>query len=140
MDQAVDAVEVDERAEVDDVRDRALHDLAGLEPVEDLLADLLALLLEHRAAAEDDVVARAVELDDLALDGLAQELVEVLDAADVDQRRGQEAAHAEVDDQAALDDLDHAAVDGSPDSAAASMRRHAFSKRARFFDMIRRPS
>ena len=29
---------------------------------------------------------------------------------------------------------------GSPDSAAASIRRHAFSKRARFLDMIRRPS
>ncbi len=29
---------------------------------------------------------------------------------------------------------------GSPDSAAVSMRRHAFSKRARFLDMIRRPS
>ena len=111
VDQAVDAVEVDERAEVDDVGDRALHDLAGLEPVEDLLADLLALLLEHRAAREHDVVARAVELDDLALDLLAQELVEVLDAADVDQRGGQEAAHAEVDDQAALDDLDDGALD-----------------------------
>ena len=112
VDQAVDAVEVDERAEVDDVGDRALHDLAGLQPVEDLLADLLALLLEHRAARQHDVVARAVELDDLALDRLAEELVEVLHAADVDQRRGQEAAHAEVDDQAALDDLDDAALDG----------------------------
>src|SRR5205085_1196428 len=29
---------------------------------------------------------------------------------------------------------------GSPDSAAASIRRHAFSKRACFLDMIRRPS
>ena len=29
---------------------------------------------------------------------------------------------------------------GSPDSAAASIRRHAFSKRARFLDMISRPS
>ena len=29
---------------------------------------------------------------------------------------------------------------GSPDSAAASMRRHAFSKRARFLDSSRRPS
>ena len=79
---------------------------------EDLLADLLALLLEDGAAREDDVVARAVELDDLALDRLAEELVEVLDAADVDQRGGQEAAHAEVDDQAALDDLDDGALDG----------------------------
>ena len=41
----------------------------------------------------------------------AEELVEVLHAADVDERRRQEAAHAEVEDQAALDDLDHAAVD-----------------------------
>ena len=38
----------------------------GCEPVEDLLADLLALLLEHGAAREHDVVARAVELDHLA--------------------------------------------------------------------------
>ena len=112
VDQAVDAVEVDERAEVDDVGDRALDDLAGLQPVEDALAVLLALLLEHRATGEHDVVAGAVELDHLALDRLAHVLVEVRDAADVDQRRGQEAAHAEVDDQAALDDLDDRALDG----------------------------
>ena len=60
---------------------------------------------------QDDVVARAVELDHLALDRLAHVLVEVRHAADVDQRGGQEAAHAEVDDQAALDDLDHRALD-----------------------------
>ncbi len=112
VDQAVDPVEVDERAEVDDVRDLAFDDETGLEPVEDLLADLLALLLEHRAAREHDVVARAVELDHLRLDLRAHVLVEVRDAADVDQRRRQEAAHAEVDDQAALDDLDDRALDG----------------------------
>src|SRR5581483_4065839 len=78
----------------------------------DPLPLLLALLLEHGAAREDDVVARAVQLDDLALELLAHELVEVLHAADVDERRRQEAAHAEVEDQAALDDLDHAAGDG----------------------------
>ena len=57
------------------------------------------------------MLRRAVELDHLALERLALELVEVVDAADVDQRRGQEAADAEVEDQAALDDLDHAALD-----------------------------
>ena len=36
-------------------------------------------------------------------------LSKVLHAADVDQRGGQEAAHAEVEDEAALDDLDHRA-------------------------------
>ena len=111
VDQAVDPVEVDERAEVDDVGDLAFHDQPGLQAVEDLLADLLALLLEHRAAREHDVVARAVELDHLGLDLRAHVLVEVRHAADVDQRGGQEAAHPEVDDQAALDDLDDGALD-----------------------------
>ena len=111
VDQAVDAVEVHEGAEVDDVGDRALDDHARLEAVQDLLADLLALLLEHRAARQHHVVARAVQLDHLALDLGAEELVEVLDAADVDQRGRQEAAHPEVDDQAALDDLDDGALD-----------------------------
>ncbi len=112
VDEAVHAVEVDEGAEVDDVRDLPLDDGAGLEAVEDLLPLLLALLLEHCAPREHDVVARAVELDHLAAELLAEELVEVLDAADVDERRRQEPAHAQVEDQAALDDLDHAAVDG----------------------------
>jgi hypothetical protein len=114
VDEAVDAVEVHEGAEVDDVRDLALDHEAGLQAVQDLLALLLALLLEHRAAREHHVVARAVELDDLALDLLGHELVEVRDPADVHERRGQEAAHAQVDDQAALDDLDHGALDGLP--------------------------
>src|SRR3954452_11838943 len=114
MDQAVHAVEVDERAEVDDVRDLPLDDVARVEPVEDRLAHLLALVLEDGAAREDDVVARPVELDHLAAELLAEEVVEVLDAPDVDQRGRQEAAHPEVEDQAALDHLDHAAVDGLP--------------------------
>ena len=111
VDQAVHSLEVDERAEVDDVGDRPLDDVAGVEPVEDRLAHLLALVLEDGAARKDDVVPRAVELDHLAAELLAEELVEVLDAADVDERRREEAAHAEVEDEAALDDLDHAAVD-----------------------------
>src|SRR5213075_793062 len=44
---------------------------------------------------------------------------EILDAADVDERRREEAADAEVEDQAALDDLDHPALDG----VAALVRR-----------------
>src|SRR5918997_226248 len=45
VDEAVDAVEVHERAEVDDVGDLALDDEAGLQAVQDLLTLLLALLL-----------------------------------------------------------------------------------------------
>src|SRR3954462_2658953 len=111
VDQAVHAVEVDEGAEVDDVRDLALDDVAGLQAVEDRLAHLLALVLEDGAARQDDVVAGAVELDHLAAELLAHELVEILHTADVDERGGQEPADAEIEDQAALDDLDHAALD-----------------------------
>src|SRR5271166_5414175 len=107
MNQPVDSVEVDERAEVDDVGDLPLHDQPRLQAVENLLADLLALLLQHRAAREHDVVARAVELDHLALDLRAHVFVEVRYAADVHQRGGQEAAYPKVDNQATLDDLDN---------------------------------
>ena len=112
VDQAVDAVEVDERAEIDDVRHDTRDGLARGEIVEDALANLTALLLKHGAARQHDVVARAVELDHLAAQLLTAELLEILHAADIDQRGRQEAADAEVDDQAALDDLDDRAVDG----------------------------
>src|SRR5919106_611605 len=112
VDQPVHAVEVDEGAEVDDVRDLALDHVARAEPVEDRLAHLLALVLEHGAAREDDVVARAVELEHLAAKLAPHELVEVLHAPDVDQGRRQEAAHAEVEDEAALVHLDHPSRDG----------------------------
>jgi len=112
VDQAVDPVEIDERPEVHDVGYLALDDQAGLQAVEDLLALLLALFLENGPAGEHDVVARAVELYDLAVDLGAHVLVEVGDPADVHQRGGQEAAHPEVDDQAALDDLDDRALHG----------------------------
>src|SRR5215204_5368725 len=112
VDQPVHPVEVDERAEVDDVRDLAVDDVAGLEAVEDRLPHLLPLVFEDCAAREHDVVARAVQLDHLAAQLLRHELVQVLNAADVDQRGRQEAADAEVEDQAALDHLDHLAVDG----------------------------
>src|SRR5215208_282879 len=111
MDQAVDALEVDESTEVDDVGDLALDDHPGLQAPQDLLAHLLALLLEHRTPRQHDVVAAAVQLDHLALERLALELVEVVDAPDVDQGGGQKAANAEVQDEPTLDHLDHGSFD-----------------------------
>src|SRR5205085_6641111 len=77
-------------------------------------------LLEERAAREDHVVAVAIELDDLRLELLTDERMEIANPSQVDQGRGKEAAQADVEDQAALDDLD----DGAGDRSA--LRHHAF--------------
>ena len=102
--QAVDAAQVDERAVVGDVLDDALDDRAFRQRRQQLLADLALALLEHGAARHDDVVALAVELDDLEVERLVLERRRVLDRTDVDQRAGQERADAvDHDGQAALD-------------------------------------
>jgi hypothetical protein len=111
VNQAVDAAEVDEGAEVDDAGDGALEAHADLELGEDLLALGLAGLLEHDAARKNDVVAVAVHLDDASLDAGAHVGVEVLHATKVNQGCRQEAAQADVEDKAALDDLDDLALD-----------------------------
>ncbi len=109
--QAVDAAEVDEHAVVGDVLDHALHPRALLQLLEGLGLLLLVLLLEHGLARQHDVVAAAVEADDLELELLALERLEVLDRLDVGEAAGQEGAHADVDGQAALDAVDDAALD-----------------------------
>src|SRR5215471_11626081 len=105
--QAVHATEVHERAEVDDGGDHALADLALLERVEEVLAHLGLGLLQPRAAGQDHVVAVLVQLDDLRLDLPAHVRLQVADPAHLHQRGGQEPAQADVENEAALDDLDH---------------------------------
>src|SRR3954453_855631 len=111
VDQAVDATEVDEGAEVDDRGDDALADLPLLELGEEVLSHLALGLLEPGAAGEHDVVAVLVELDDLRLELLADERLEIADAAHLDQRCREEAAQTDVEDEATLDDLDDGARD-----------------------------
>jgi hypothetical protein len=111
VDEAVHAAEVDEGAEADDRGHRALADLADLEVVEELVAGLLLGLLEEGPAGQHHVVAVLVELDDLGLHHLADVRLQVADPAELDERGGEEAAQADVDDETALDDLDHRTLD-----------------------------
>ena len=78
---------------------------------QDLGALVLAALLQQHAAGQHDVVAVAVHLDDAGFDLGAQVHVEILDATKVDQRCRQEAAQADIEDEAALDDFDNLARD-----------------------------
>ena len=112
--QAVDAAEVDERAVVGDVLDRAAQHLALGERLERGLLLLGVLLLEERLAREDDVAALLVDLDDAHAQFLPAQRIEVADRPHVDLRAGQERADADVHGEAALDALDDAADDDLP--------------------------
>ena len=110
--QAVDAAEVDERAVVGEVLDRALDDRAFLQLLQQLGALGAVFLLDHRTARHHHVVALLVELDDLELEHLAFEVRRIAHRAHVDERAGQERAHeVDLDGEAALD----AAVDDALD-------------------------
>src|SRR5262245_35757824 len=106
---AVYAAKVDESAEVDDRADHTLADLALLQRVEEVLADLGLGLLQPGPTGQDHVVAVLVQLDDLGFYLLAHIRLQVAHAAHLDQRGWQEAAQPDVQDQAALDHLDHGA-------------------------------
>ena len=115
VEQAVDAAQVHERAEVGDVLDHALADLVLREVLEDRGLHPVALLLEHGAARDHDVPAALVELDDLDRHGLAEQRVHVLHLAQRDLRAGQERLDAvEVHHHAALDLADQLAFDHLP--------------------------
>ena len=111
VDQTVNAAKVDERTEVDDAADDTGADLTLLELLEERGAHLGLGLLEPGAAGQHHVVAVLVQLDDLGLDLLADVRLEVADPAHLDERRGQEATQADVEDEATLDDLDDGAGD-----------------------------
>ena len=113
MHEAVHPTEVDEGSEVDDRGDNALSDLAGLEVHEELAALFALGLLEPRSPRKHDVVAVLVELDDLGLEGLADVGLQVAHPTELDERGRQEAPETDVNDQPALYDLDHEALDDS---------------------------
>ena len=103
MKQSVETAEVDEGAELGDVLDDALADLADLDVLEELLLLLVALLLDQTTTRHDDVHARFIDLDDLALHLLADVLGDVAGPTDADLRRGQEDRDSDLHEQASLD-------------------------------------
>src|SRR5438445_775837 len=110
----VDPAEVDERPVVGDVLDGAGEHHSLGEDLERMLLLLLTLLLEDRPAREHDVAAAAVELDHLGADRLADHRGQVLHRPEVHLGARQERLDPDVDGEAALDDLDDAALDRRP--------------------------
>ena len=112
--QAVETVEVHERAVVGDVLDDAAADDARLDLFEELATAFAALFFDEFATRDDEVLLLLVDLDDLEVEGLTHEAFKVLRRVDVDLRGGHEGVDADGDDQAALDDgLDATLDDGA---------------------------
>ena len=111
VDETIHAAEVDERTEADDAADNTAADLAWLEVGKELVASFLLRLFEVCTTAEHNVVAVLVELDDLGLHHLAHVGLQVANATQLDERGGKEAAKADVDNEAALDDFDDETFD-----------------------------
>ena len=110
--QPVQAAQVDKRAKVRDVFDRALADLPDFQCGENLLTQPRAFLFEHHAAGNHDISAIFVELDDAKREHLADEAIEIFDLFEVDLRAGQKRIHAEqIDHDAALDSAHQPAFD-----------------------------
>ena len=104
VEQAVDATEVDEHAEVGDVLDRTHADLALGDVLEERLLLLLALFFEQLPPGDDDVHALRVDLDDARAHRLVDEVGDVVRAAQRDLAGGEEDVDAfDVHEQTTLD-------------------------------------
>src|SRR5262249_10271169 len=103
MKQPVDAAQVYEGAELGDILDDPLANLPRLNLGEQLFFHLFALVFDQLTATDDDVAASLVDLEDLALDVLADVVADVRRPANVHLARRQKDVDADVHQQAALD-------------------------------------
>ena len=110
VDQAVDAAQINESAEVNDGGNGALETHTRLKLGQDLGALSLTGLLEDNTTGQNDIVAVTIHLDNASLNTGAQIGVQILDSAQINEGCRQEATQADVEDQAALDDLDDFAL------------------------------
>ncbi|MPM23755.1 hypothetical protein SDC9_70229 [bioreactor metagenome] len=112
VEQSVDAAEVDEGPEVDDILDHAFAQLTDFHFLEQLAPAVAHGFFEQFAARNHDVAAIGIDLEDLDVIFLADVVVHVADLADIDLRTRQEGFHAlNVDDDPAFDPVLHEALD-----------------------------
>src|SRR5262245_35505668 len=102
--QAIDATQIDEGAELGNVLDDAFAKLADFERFQELLFLFGPFLFDEGAAADDDVAAGFVDFQDEALDRAAHVIADVGRAADIDLAGRQKDADAtDIDQKAAFD-------------------------------------
>src|SRR6266568_59208 len=113
VEQPVQAVEIDKRAEVGDVLDGAFADVARSHFGQQLRAALVAFLFDQLAPGKNDVLPVLIDFDDLEIVGVVDVALQIPGRNDVDLRRRQEGLDADVDEQTAFDHGLHFAGDGA---------------------------
>ncbi len=114
MEQSIDAVEVNEGAEISDILDCSLADVARGHVREQLAPLFIALLFDQLAPGQNDVLALLVDFDDFKFVAVADELGQVLGRDHIDLRGRQKGLHPDVDEQTAFDRGFDLAGDGAP--------------------------
>ena len=109
--QAVDSAEVNKCTKVGDVLDHTLAQLTDFEFLQQRLLHLFALFLDEAAARDDDIATLFVDLEDQAVEFLADEVCDIRRTADVDLTCRQEDIDADIQQQAALDFAEYRSAD-----------------------------
>ena len=110
MNESVHAAEVDECTEVDDRRHDARGDLSRLQ-VREELARCSFWVSSSQARRDSTTLLRFLSSSMILASRSATDVrLQVADTTQLDERGGKEAAQADVDDQATLDDLDNRAA------------------------------
>ncbi|OPZ18306.1 MAG: hypothetical protein BWZ10_01058 [candidate division BRC1 bacterium ADurb.BinA364] len=102
-DEGLDAVQIDEHAEVEHRLGHAPHHIALAMAAQELVAQLVAAHLHQLAPRNHGSAAPAVQLEHEKLDFPPNPFFQLLHAAQIDLRGRHEAIHAAIDDQARLD-------------------------------------
>ena len=113
MNESVHATQVDECTECNNARDATLADLADLEVAQEVVALSALVCFEQCATRQHNVVACAIQLEDLCSDALTNIRSEVTNTTHLNKRRWQEATQTDVDDKSTLDNFDDQTFNGS---------------------------
>src|SRR5579884_1038998 len=105
VDQAVDTAEIHERTELRKTNDHAFPDLSDFKRAEQFLLFRVEFFFENQTLRKHDAMALVIEIDDFEPEFFADEFVEIADRLTANLRRRNEAAHAQIDQYAAFDDL-----------------------------------
>jgi hypothetical protein len=111
VNEAIDAAEIDERAELSQTYHHAFANLPNLERTQKLLLLGVELFFEHEPLREHYAMAFMVEIDYLQAKLLADQLIEISDRLPPNLGRRHEAAHTEIHEHAAFDDLRDGGLD-----------------------------